>query len=104
MTRAEASALKVTVDYLGYIKGLIGVTQAEKIELKSEASVRDLLDMLAKKHGDSFRKAIYESGNADLKSSFILSVNGLLLNQLKGLDTKLKEDDQIVLMPIVSGG
>jgi len=96
--------LKVTVDYLGYIKGLIGVTQAEPIELQPEATVRNLLDMLAKKHGDPFRKVIYEPGNTDLKASFILSVNGLLLNQLKGLDTKLKEGDQVVLMPIVSGG
>ncbi len=96
--------MKVTVDYLGYIKSLIGVTQAEPIELQPEATVRDLLDTLAKNHGDPFRKVIYELGNADLKSSFILSVNGLLLNQLKGLDTLLKEGDQVVLMPIVSGG
>ena len=104
MTESRVSALKVTVDYLGHIKSLIGVTQAEIIELQPEASVRNLLDALVKKHGESFRKAIYEPGNTDLKSNFILSVNGLLLNQLKGLDTKLKEDDKVFLMPIVSGG
>jgi len=104
MTESRVSALKVTVDYLGHIKSLIGVTQAEIIELQPEASVRNLLDTLAKKHGETFRKVIYEPGNIDLKSNFILSVNGLLLNQLKGLETKLKEDDKIVLMPIVSGG
>jgi molybdopterin converting factor small subunit len=66
--------------------------------------VCDLLVSLARKHGEPFRKAIYEPGGADLKSSFILTVNGLLLNQLKGIDTKLKEGDRVVLMPIVSGG
>ena len=96
--------MKVTVDYLGYIKGLIGVTQAELIELQPKTSVRNLLDTLAKKHGETFRKVIYEPGNTDLKSNFILSVNGLLLNQLKGLDTTLKKDDKVILMPIVSGG
>ena len=96
--------MKVTVDYLGYIKGLLGVEQAEKIELKDNSLVRDLLVALAEKHGDSFKKAIYEPNCVDLKSNFILTVNGLLLNQLNGIDTKLKESDHVVLMPIVSGG
>jgi len=31
-------------------------------------------------------------------------VNGYLLNQLDGVQTKLKNRDHVVLMPIVSGG
>lgn len=96
--------MQVTVDYLGYIKGLLGVEQAEQIELKDSSLVRDLLVLLAEKHGEPFRKAIYEPNGADLKPSFILTVNGLLLNQLNGLDTALKEGNRVVLMPIVSGG
>ena len=96
--------MKVTVEYLGHIKRLIGVEQAEKIELKDDALVGDLLFLLAEKHGENFKKAIYEPSGRDLKSNFILTVNGLLLNQLNGIETKLKEGDRVVLMPIVSGG
>ena len=96
--------MKVTVEYLGHIKTIIGVEQAEKIELKDDASVGDLLFLLAEKHGENFKKAIYEPSGLDLKSNFILTVNGLLLNQLNGIETKLKEGDRVVLMPIVSGG
>jgi MoaD family protein len=96
--------LRVTVDYLGHIKRLIGVEQAEEIELEDGNLVRDLLILLAKKHGEPFKKAVYEPGGADLKPNFILMVNGLLLNQLKGIETPLKEGDRVVLMPIVSGG
>lgn len=92
------------MDYLGHIKRLIGVEQAEEIELEDGSLVRDLLILLAKKHGEAFKKAVYESGGVDLKSNFILMVNGLLLNQLKGIETPLKEGDRVVLMPIVSGG
>jgi molybdopterin synthase sulfur carrier subunit len=96
--------MKVTVDYLGYIKNVLGVRQPEKIELEAKASVNDLLVLLAAKHGEPFRKAIYQPGGTDLKSTHILTVNGLLLNQLKGLDTKLSDGDTVLLMPVVSGG
>lgn len=96
--------MKVTVDYLGHIKALIGAEKAGNIEIKDGASVNDLLLLLAEKYGEPFKKAIYEPNSSDLKPNFILTVNGLLLNQLRGTDTRLKEGDRIVLMPIVSGG
>jgi len=96
--------LKVTVEYLGYIKQTLGVEQAEKVELEDDALVRDLLLLLAEKHGEPFQKAVYEPKGVDLKPHYILSVNGLLLNQLNGIETKLKDGDRVVLMPVVTGG
>jgi MoaD family protein len=96
--------LKVTVDYLGSIKQTLDLKHTEKVELKEDALVRDLLRILAERHGDSFRKAVYEPKDIDLKSYHILTVNGLLLNQLEGVETKLKDGDHVVLMPVVTGG
>jgi molybdopterin synthase sulfur carrier subunit len=100
----EVCILKVTVDYLGSIKQTLGLKQAEKIILENDASVRDLLFLLAEKYGEPFKKAVYEPKGLDLKPHHILSVNGLLLNQLNGIETKLKDGDSIILMPVVSGG
>ena len=96
--------MKVTVDYLGSIKQTLGLKQAEQVELKEDASVCDLLSLLAEKHGDPFKKAVYEPKGLDLKPHHILSINGLLLNQLNGIETKLKDGDRVILMPVVSGG
>ncbi len=96
--------MRVTVEYLGHIKKIIEVEHTESIELKDYALVGDLLFLLAKNHGENFRKAIYEPSGNDLKPNFILTVNGLLLNQLNGIETKLKNGDRVVLMPVVSGG
>ena len=96
--------MKVTVDYLGNIKRTLGVEQTENIELKDEALVLDLLFLLAEKHGEPFKKAVYEPKETDLKPYHILSVNGLLLNQLNGIETKLKNGDRVVFMPVVTGG
>lgn len=96
--------MKVTVEYLGHIRNIIGSKRTEEIEIEGKSSVADLLVMLSKKYGAPFKKAVYESGGSDVKSNFIATVNGYLLNQLKGVETKLKDGDRVILMPVVSGG
>ena len=96
--------MKVTVEYLGYIKQTLGVEQGEPVELTNDALIRDLVTVLAEKHGDPFQKAIYEPKGIELKPHYIASVNGLLLNQLNGIETKLKDGDHVFFMPVVTGG
>ena len=96
--------MKVTVDYLGSIRQTLSLKQAEQVELESGSAVSNLLSVLAEKHGEPFQKAVYEPKDLDLKAHYILSVNGLLLNQLDGIRTKLKDGDRLVLMPVVTGG
>lgn len=94
----------MTIEYLGYIKKKLGVERSEIIRLNKKASVYDLLILLSKKYGDPFRKAVYDPKDLELKPYHMISVNGLLLNQLNGLKTELNDNDQVILMPIVSGG
>jgi sulfur-carrier protein len=96
--------LRVKVEYLGHIKNMLGNRREEEIDVDDDASIRDLLTLLSEKHGKSFKEALYETGGKDIKSNFIATVNGYLLNQLNGVETKLKNGDHVVLMPIVSGG
>ena len=96
--------LRVKVEYLGHIKNMLGSRREEEIDVEDNSSISDLLMVLSEKHGESFKKAVYEAGGKDIKSNFIATVNGYLLNQLNGVETKLKNGDHVVLMPIVSGG
>jgi MoaD family protein len=96
--------LKVTVNYLGSIKQTLGLKQAEQVQLEDDASLVDLLSMLAEKHGDAFKKSVYEPKDPDLKPYYILSVNGVMLNQLNGLETPLKDGDRLTFLPVVTGG
>ena len=96
--------MKVTVDYLGSVKQALGLKQSEQVELKDDASVCDLLYLLADKHGEPFKTSVYEPNDLDLKPYYILSVNGLLINQLNDMETKLKDGDRLIFMPVVSGG
>jgi MoaD family protein len=95
--------LKVTVEYLGYLKQTIGVEQGEHATLKEDAVMRDLLVLLAEKHGEPFQKAVYEPKDTELKPHYIFSLNGLL-HQSNDIGTKLKDGDRVVFMPVVTGG
>jgi molybdopterin converting factor small subunit len=96
--------LKVTVNYLGSVKQALGLKQAEQVELRDDASVCDLLYLLAEKHGEPFKTSVYEPKDTDLKPYYILSINGLLINQLNDMETKLRDGDRLIFMPVVSGG
>jgi len=101
---APVTGLKVKIEYLGHIKTILGNKREEEVEIKKDSSVADLLNMLSNRYGDPFKKAVYEIGGADVKTNFMATVNGYLLNQLNGVGTKLKQGDHIILMPVVSGG
>jgi MoaD family protein len=96
--------LKISVEYLGHIKNILGNKRQEEVEIRDDSTVAELLTMLSEKYGTAFKKAIYEPSGSDVKSNFIATVNGFLLNQLKGVCTKLEDGDHVTLMPIVSGG
>jgi MoaD family protein len=96
--------VKIKVEYIGHIKNITDNRREEEIETSEDMTVAKLLTMLSKKYGEPFRKAIYEPKGSDIKPNYIITVNGYLLNQLKGLETKLKKGDHVTLLPIVSGG
>jgi len=96
--------LKIKVEYLGHIKNIIRSGREEEVEIKEEASIADLLRTLSEKYGEPFKKTVYEPKGTDVKSNYIITVNGYLLNQLNGVGTKLKHGDHVILLPIVSGG
>lgn len=95
--------MNVRVQYFGYIKNMLNKRE-DQIELEETASLSDLLNKLAEVHGESFKKEVYEPGMKDVKMGFSVTVNGLLINQLGGIDTKLSEGDNIILMSLMSGG
>lgn len=96
--------LKVEVEYLGHLRNVLAIKRTEEIEIDDNSSISDLLTALSEKYGEPFKKAVFESGGSDVKSNFIVTVNGYLLNQLNGVKTELRNGDHVVLMPVVSGG
>ena len=95
--------MKVRIQYLGYIGNMLRKREDE-FELSEGASLSELLNKLAGIHGEAFRKEIYEPGLKDVKTGFVVTVNGVLTGQLRGVDTRLSEGDNVILMTLMSGG
>jgi MoaD family protein len=95
--------LKVKVQYFGFIQNMVK-KRTETFELKEESSLSDLLNKLAGVYGKAFQKEVYEPGLKDVKTGFCVTVNGVLMGQLGGVDTKLGDGDNVILMSLMSGG
>jgi MoaD family protein len=95
--------MKVKVQYLGFLKNLINQSE-EEFELEEDSALSELLNKLAEIYGRPFKKEFYEKGLKDVKMGFVVTVNGVLIGQLRGLDTKLNNGDNIILMSLMSGG
>jgi MoaD family protein len=95
--------LKVKVQYLGYIKNMVN-KRDEEFELEEDSSVSDLLNKMVEVYGKPFKKEVYEPSLKDVKTGFCVTVNGVLMDQLRGVDTKLGEGDKVILMSLMSGG
>lgn len=95
--------MRIRVHYLGYISNMLGKRE-EEFELGEDTSLSDLLGKLAGIYGKAFKEEVFEPGLKDVKTGFVVTVNGVLMGQLSGVDTKLNNGDNIVLMTLMSGG
>jgi molybdopterin converting factor small subunit len=95
--------MKVKVHYVGLVREFTNRSEDE-FNLEECASLTELLNKLAGTYGKSFEKDIYEPGLKDLKGNFVVTVNGYLMGQLNGMDTQLHDNDNIILMSLMTGG
>jgi len=95
--------MKVKVEYLGFIKNLLN-KRVEEIELSEGTLLQGLLSNLSNFYGTLFKKEVFEPGQKDVKTGFVVTVNGVLIGQLDGVETRLRNGDQVILMSLISGG
>ena len=95
--------MRVKVRYLGLIWKKIGKRE-EEFEIKGGSSLSELLDKLARTHGKNLKRLFdAEKGNI-IDPTYIATVNGVLVDRLEGLRTRLRNGDEVALMTLISGG
>ena len=94
--------MKVEVRAYASLKRLLGGGGKISVELEEGASIKDLVLKLGGK--------VEASGNLLLgglklaSASLIVMVNGRNVSSLDGVNTVLKEGDQVAFMPVAEGG
>jgi molybdopterin converting factor small subunit len=95
--------MQVKVHYISLVKSYTDKSQ-EEITLAEDASMAELLNQIANIYGKQFREEVYDPIKKEMKSTFVAMVNGVLMDQLKGTNTPLKNGDNIILMSLMTGG
>jgi len=95
--------MKVTLHTILEIKDVIGQRLTE-IELPSGSTVDDFLAYMKERWGDELSISLFHPNSVEVLPYVRVMVNGQTIEFLEGRDTLLKDGDEILILPPVSGG
>jgi len=95
--------MMVKVHYLSLVKSYTKTSQDE-FDLKEASPLSELLYDVAEKYGRPFTQEVYDSTRKEMKPTFVAMVNGVLMDQLQGVNTPLKNGDNVIIMSLMTGG
>jgi len=95
--------MKVKVHYLSLVKSFTKTSQDE-FNLGEASLLSELLCDVAKKYGNPFTQEVYDPTQKEMKPTFVTMVNGVLMGQLQGVNTPLKDGDNVIIMSLMTGG
>jgi len=84
---------------------LTDITEIEELTfpVDIDSNIRNLLEQLTLKFGEKFEELIFKN-STDLSKYVLITINGKDIRTLKGLQTILKQDDEIFFVPAIAGG
>ena len=95
--------MQVKVHYISLVKSYTNKSQDE-ITLNENATLAQLLDQIAETYGKQFTTEVYDPNIKEMKQTFVAMVNGIMMEQLQGMKTPLKNGDSVILMSLMTGG
>jgi len=93
--------VKVRVRYFTTLREL-AETPEERITLKEDATLVDLIGIIVSKYGKEAQDYLYKKGKIDPSIYFL--INGKDSRILSGLKTRLRDGDIIAIIPPIGGG
>ncbi len=93
--------MKLRVKFLASLSELTGVLKTE-VEVPDGVTVRKLIDILTERYVRLKEELLDEKG--DLRPMYNILVNGRAIEWLGGLETRLKDGDEVVFIPPAAGG
>ena len=95
--------MKVNVQFFAAVRELVGLRE-ETLELPNGGTVKNLLDLLVERHGQSLRNYIYDPKSDELRRSLQVLVGDKPTSALNGLTTELTDGCVLAIIPPVGGG
>ena len=98
-----SNVMKVTLHTILGLKQIIGQRLTE-IDLPQGSTVDDFLTYLKVRWGDKLSIYLLDPDSGAVLPYVRIMVNGQTIQFLEGMETPLKEGDEVLILPPVSGG
>ena len=99
---SKKASISVQVKFFTTLREIVGKKE-EQIKLSDSTTLETLLKQLSKKYGEDFEDYVYdELGKVRGHLQFL--INGKSASTDQGMKTKLREGDEIAILPPVGGG
>jgi sulfur-carrier protein len=95
--------MKIIIHTILGIRQALGQKRIE-VDLPQESTVDDLLAYMKKKWGEKLDAHLFHPDDGKVLDHLRIMVNGQTIQFPKGMNTLLKEGDEVLIMPLVSGG
>ena len=92
----------LSVKFVGALRHVSGTGELA-LSCKSRVAIRELMDEIIKELPE-LKRSLIDPQFEDSRPNTLVLVNGREISVLDGLETKLKDGDEVVLIPFVHGG
>jgi len=96
-------SITVKVQTILYLSKIVGAREIE-ISVPNKSTLQEILEKMVDTYGDKLASHLFQPKSTTLLPYLRLMVNGRDIAFLDGMSTELKEGDEILIMPPVSGG
>jgi sulfur-carrier protein len=86
-----------------FLTRFIDITGEKNIKIEDVPDINTLIEFLCKKYDESFKEVLFDE-NGNLRDYLKVMINGEDIRDINGLDTPLKDGDQIVMFQTIAGG
>ncbi|WP_223791008.1 MoaD/ThiS family protein [Methanobacterium spitsbergense] len=86
-----------------FLTRFIDITGEKNIKIEDVPDIKTLVEFLCKKYDESFKEVLFDE-NGNLRDYLKVMINGEDIRDINGLDTPLKDGDQIVMFQTIAGG
>jgi molybdopterin synthase sulfur carrier subunit len=96
-------SVTVEVRFMGIFQQLSGKKRF-KLTLEEPATVRKAVNKLTEIFSQEFKRVLIDLQLNDPRPNALILVGGKEINVLQGLETEIKDSEEIVFLPMVHGG
>ncbi len=92
----------VTVRFIGSLRNE-SKRQTLRLQTERSISLRELIDIIARRE-PQLKRALIDHEQGDPKPRTLILVNAREISALDDLETLIKNEDEVVFVPVVHGG